>query len=36
LERARWVARTGLYVLEVVSTEAEGLQGLQVNPEKHL
>jgi transposase len=36
LEHARWVARTGLYVLDVVSTEAEGLQGLQVSHEKHV
>lgn len=36
LEPEAFIARTGLYVLDVESTAGEGLQGLQVRHDKHL
>ncbi len=36
LEAEGFIARTGLYVLDVESTAGDGLQGLQVRHDKHL
>ena len=36
LEPEAFIARTGLYVLDVESTAGDGLQGLQVRHDKHL
>jgi hypothetical protein len=36
LEAEAFIARTGLYVLDVESTAGDGLQGLQVRHDKHL
>jgi hypothetical protein len=36
LEPEAFIARTGLYVLDVESTGGDGLQGLQVRHDKHL